>query len=72
MIIVIVTVIIKDVNYKMETIFMNTENGKTNESLRFRLDLTDKLNLKNPNKNMVFANFSIYLHLEKHQVRIQQ
>ena len=32
----------------METIFMNTENSKTNESHRFRLDLTDKLNLKNP------------------------
>ena len=26
---------------------MNTENSKTNESHRFRLDLTDKLNLKN-------------------------
>ena len=27
---------------------------------RFKLDLTDKLNLKNPNKNMVLANLSIY------------
>ena len=34
----------------METIFINTENSKTNESHRFRLDLTDKLNLKNPKK----------------------
>ena len=34
----------------METIFMNTENSKANESHRFRLDLTDKLNLKNPKK----------------------
>ena len=32
----------------METIFMNTKNSKTDESQRFRLDLTDKLNLKNP------------------------
>ena len=39
---------------------MNTENSKTNESHRFRLDLTDKLNLKNPNKNMAVANLSIY------------
>ena len=39
---------------------MNTENSKTNESHRFRLDLTDKLNLKNPNKNMALANLSIY------------
>ena len=29
---------------------MNTENSKTNESHRFRLDLTDKLNLKSPKK----------------------
>ena len=40
----------------METIFMNTENVKTNESYRFKLDLTDKLNLKNPNKTMILAN----------------
>ena len=32
---------------------MNTENSKTNEPHEFKLDLTDKLNLKNPNKNMV-------------------
>ena len=35
---------------------MNTGNSKT----RFKLDLTDKLNLKNPNKNMALANLSIY------------
>ena len=39
---------------------MNTENSKTNESHRFRLDLTDELNLKNPKKNMALANFSIH------------
>ena len=39
---------------------MNTENSKTNEPHRFRLDLTDKLNLKNSNKNMALANLSIY------------
>ena len=44
----------------METNFMNTENSKTNESHRFKLDLTDKLNLKNPNKNMALGNLSIY------------
>ena len=44
----------------METIFMNTENSKTSESHKFKLDLTDKLNLKNPNKNMALANLSIY------------
>ena len=44
----------------MEIIFMNTENSKTNEPHRFTLNLTDKLNLKNPNKNMALANLSIY------------
>ena len=39
---------------------MNTENSKTNEAHRFELDLTDKLNLKDPNKNMALANLSIY------------
>ena len=37
---------------------MNTENSKTNEPHRFKLDLTD--NLKNPNKNMALVNLSIY------------
>ena len=31
----------------METVFMNTENSKTNEPHRLKLDLTDKRNLKN-------------------------
>ena len=39
---------------------MNTGNSKTNEPHRFKLDLTDKLNLKNPKQNMVLANLSIY------------
>ena len=39
---------------------MNTENSKTSEPQRFKLDLADKLNLKNPNKNMALANLSIY------------
>ena len=39
---------------------MNTENSGTNEPHRFNLDLTGKLNLKNPNKNMALANLSIY------------
>ena len=39
---------------------MNTKNSKTNEPQRFRLSLVDKLNLKDPNKNMALANLSIY------------
>ena len=44
----------------MEAIFMNTENSKTNEPHRFKLDLADKLNLKNPKKNIALVNLSIY------------
>ena len=35
----------------MEAIFINSENSKTSEPHRFRLDLTDKLNLKDPKKH---------------------
>ena len=44
----------------METFFMNCRNSKTNEPNRFKYDLIDKLDFKNPNKNMAFANLSIY------------
>ena len=46
--------------YKMEAFFMNTKNSKTNESNRFKYDLIDKLDLKNPNKNVALVNLSIY------------
>ena len=39
---------------------MNTLNGKINESNKIMYQFTDKLNLKNPNKNMALANLSIY------------
>ena len=39
---------------------MSTLNSNTNESNRFMYQFTDKLNLKNPNKNMTLANLSIY------------
>ena len=44
----------------METFFMNAKNSKTNESHRFKYDLIDKLDLKNPNKNMALGSLSIY------------
>ena len=39
---------------------MNTENSEKSEPQRFKLDFTDKINLKNPSKNMALANLSIY------------
>ena len=39
---------------------MNTLKSKTNECNKCIYQFTDKLNLKNPNKNMALANLSIY------------
>ena len=44
----------------MKAIFLNTENSKTNEPHRFKLDLADKLNLKNTKKNIALVSSSIY------------
>ena len=44
----------------METVFMNTESSKNNESHKFRLTLANKLNRRDPNKNMALVNLSIY------------
>ena len=43
----------------MKTIFMKTENHKTNESNKFSYYFTDKLNLKNQNKNIALVNLNI-------------
>ena len=45
---------------KIKTFFINTKNSKTNESHRFKYGLVDKLDLKNPNKNMALGSLSIY------------
>ena len=45
---------------KMETFFMNTKNSKISEPHRLKYNLIDKLDLKNPNKNMALASLSIY------------
>ena len=44
----------------METFFMNSKNSKTSEPNRFKYDLIDKLDFKNPNKNMALGSLSIY------------
>ena len=44
----------------METFFMNTKNSKTSEPYRLKYDLIDKLDLKNPNKNVPLGSLSIY------------
>ena len=44
----------------METFFMNSRNSKTNKPNRFKYDTIDKLDLRNPNKDMALVNLSIY------------
>ena len=44
----------------MKAISINTENSKTNELQRFKLDLPNKPYPKNPNKNMALVKLSIY------------
>ena len=40
--------------------FMNIANSKTKNSNKFICNFIDKLNLKNPNKNITLSNLSIY------------
>ena len=54
----------------METFFMNSKNSKTNESYKFKYDLIDKLDLRNPNKNMALANLSIYYTYSNNKFKI--
>ena len=46
--------------FKMKITLMNSGNIKASESHRFKLDLTEKRNLKDPKKNMALANLDIY------------
>ena len=39
---------------------MNTSNSKTSDPNKFIYNFTDKLNLKNPDKNIALVNLSIY------------
>ena len=44
----------------METIFMNTENNKTNEPHKFVLNLSQRLDVKILNEHVAFQNLPIY------------
>ena len=44
----------------MDTIFMNSGNGKTSDPHRLLLNLSNKINLKRIDKYVVLSNLSIY------------
>ena len=46
--------------YKMDTIFMNSENGQTSEYHNLLLKLTGKLDLRRGQKTVALSNLSIY------------
>ena len=49
----------KGIIYKMNTIFMNSENSKTSDPHRLLLDLTDKIDLRIKDKYIALSNLSI-------------
>ena len=44
----------------MKTIFMNTENNKTNEPHKFALNLSQRLGLRSLNKHVALQSLFIY------------
>ena len=50
----------KGIIYKMNTIFMNSENSKTSDPHRLFLNLTDKIYLRRKDKYITFSNLGIY------------
>ena len=46
--------------YKMDTIFMNSENSETSDPHSLLLNLSDKTNLKRSERNVALANLDIY------------
>ena len=44
----------------METIFINTENSKTNQLHKFPLNLSQKLDLRSSDKHVALQNLSFY------------
>ena len=44
----------------METIFMNTENSKTDEPYEFVFNFSQRLDLRNSDKHVALQNSSIY------------
>ena len=53
----------------METIFMNTENSKTNEPLKFVLNFSQRLDLIRSDKHVALQN--LYIHYTRKNIRKQ-
>ena len=51
----------KRLSNTMDTIFMNSENGKTSDPHRLLLNISDKINLKTSDKYVALSNFLVYM-----------
>ena len=60
------------VQYKMDTILMNSKNSKTSEPHRLLLNHLDKKNFKRNDKYATLSNLSMYYTLEKYKKVIQK
>ena len=60
------------VQYKMDTIFMNSKNSKTSKTHRLLLNLTDKIILNRDDRYITLSNLSIYYTLKKYVKVIQK
>ena len=49
-----------DVQYKMGTVFMNSENSQTSEPYRLLINLREKIDLKRSDKYATLSNLTIY------------
>ena len=56
----------------METIFINTENSKMNESHKFVLKLSQKWDLRSPNKHVALQNLTFYHNWKKKNKKTKQ
>ena len=48
------------VQYKVDTIFMNSENSKASKSYRVSINLADKINFRRKEKYSAWSNLSMY------------
>ena len=54
--------ITKLIEYKINTIFINSKNSETSDLQRLTLNPTDKIKLKMSNKHVALSNISITIH----------
>ena len=56
----------------METIFMNTENSKTNKPHKFVLNCSQRLDLRSSNKHVAIQSLPNLIRLQKYKATVQK